>query len=107
MHLAMDEIYVRELITRPLCEGIKPPDSVQFLSPPPPYGTPKEKIEFWFQRARSGTICFFEDWPDDANLEIRHAGGLEPMNALEWMNGYASHERFHHRQIKDLLSRMP
>ena len=38
MHLAIDEFYLRELIARPLLEGIKPPDALRFLPPPPPYG---------------------------------------------------------------------
>ena len=53
MHLAIDEFYLRELIARPLLEGVKPPDGVRFLPPPPPYGTEKDVIQFWFERARA------------------------------------------------------
>ena len=45
MHLAIDEIYLRELIARPLLEGVQPPEGVRFLPPPPPHGTPKEVIQ--------------------------------------------------------------
>ncbi len=102
MHLAIDEVYVRELIVRPLLQGIKPPEAVRFIPPPPPYGTPKEVIRFWLERARSQTQRFFEEWPANANLDLSHHGGLEEMNGLEWMEGYASHEAFHHQQIDSL-----
>jgi hypothetical protein len=46
MHLAIDEIYLREMIARPLLEGVKPPDSVTFLPPPPPYGTEQDVIRY-------------------------------------------------------------
>src|SRR5690606_16099011 len=59
MHLAIDEIYVREMIARPLLDGVQPPDGVRFLPPPPPYGTAKEVIEYWFERARLGTRRLF------------------------------------------------
>ncbi|MEE8391523.1 MAG: hypothetical protein V3S14_12110 [Anaerolineae bacterium] len=42
IHDPIDEFYLRELIARALLEGIKPPDGVRFLPPPPPYGTPRE-----------------------------------------------------------------
>ena len=35
MHLAIDEFYLRELIARPLLEGVKPPEGITFLPPPP------------------------------------------------------------------------
>jgi hypothetical protein len=104
MHLAIDEFYLRELIARPLLEGIKPPDGVLFLPPPPPYGTPKDVIEFWFERARLQTRCFFDNWPSDADLDLTHVGGLEAMNGLEWFEGYGGHEAFHHQQIDNLIT---
>ncbi|NIV34701.1 MAG: hypothetical protein GWN58_36160, partial [Anaerolineae bacterium] len=58
MHLAIDEIYLRELIALPLLEGVKPPEGVGFYPPPPPYGTEKDVIEFWFERARVQTRRF-------------------------------------------------
>lgn len=103
MHLAIDELYVRELIARPLLEGILPPEDVSFLPPPPPYGTPKDAIRFWLERARSQTRNLLEGWDPGADLSLTHTGGLRAMNALEWFEGYAGHERFHHRQI-DALS---
>jgi hypothetical protein len=106
MHLAIDELYLRELIARPLLEGVKPPDRVRFLPPPPPYGTEKEVILFWFERARAGTRRLFENWPSDAVLDLTHEGGLEAMNGLGWFEGYAGHEAFHHRQIDDLIYRV-
>jgi len=106
MHLAIDEIYLRELIAQPLLEGVKPPEGVRFLPPPPPYGTEKEVIQYWFQRARTQTRRFFENWPADANLGLTHEGGLEAMNGLEWFAGYASHEAFHHRQVDDLIAQL-
>lgn len=104
MHLAIDEIYVRELIARPLLSGIQPPDGVRFLPPPPPYGTPKETIRYWFERARAGTIRFLEDFPADADLTRTHSGGLEQMNGLEWFLGYAGHETLHRQQIDALIA---
>jgi len=104
MHLAIDEFYLRELIAKPLLEGIKPPDGITFLPPPPPYGAPKNVIEFWFQRARLQTELYFENWPVDANLDLTHEGGLQEMNGLEWFEGYAGHEAFHHQQIEALIS---
>ena len=106
MHLAIDELYLRELIARPLLEGIKPPDGVRFLPPPPPYGTPKEVIQFWFERARLQTCRFFDHWPPDANLNVKHEGGLEAMNGLEWFAGYGGHEAFHHQQIDQLIAQV-
>lgn len=104
MHLAIDEHYLREQIARPLLEGVKPPKGVSFLPPPPPYGAPKEVIRFWFERARSMTRRMIEGWPADANLELKHTGGLEPMNGVEWLEGYGGHETFHHRQIDALIA---
>ena len=63
MHLAIDELYLRELIAIPLLEGIKPPEGVSFLPPPPPYGQTMEVILFWFERARLQTRRYFEAWP--------------------------------------------
>lgn len=103
MHLAMDEHYLREQIARPLLEGVKPPDAVHFIPPPPPYGVRKEVIEFWFERARSVTRRLLENFPSDANLELKHEGGLRLMNGLEWLEGYGGHEAFHHRQIQALI----
>jgi hypothetical protein len=31
MHIALDEIYLRELIARPLIEGVQPPEDVRFI----------------------------------------------------------------------------
>jgi hypothetical protein len=107
MHLAIDEIYLRELIARPLLEGVKPPEGVGFLPPPPPYGTFKETIQFWFERARLQTRRLFENWPSDANLDVRHEGGLQAMNGLEWLEGYGGHEAFHHQQIDRLIAELP
>jgi hypothetical protein len=104
MHIALDEIYLREMIARPLLQGIKPPEGITFLPPPPPAGVSKEAIEFWFERARSETIFLFENWPRDANLHLTHKGGFEEgMNGLEWFAGYAGHEAFHHRQINTII----
>ena len=106
MHLAIDEIYLRELIALPLLEGVKPPEGVSFLPPPPPYGMPKTVIRFWFERARVQTKRFFEVWPEDAWLDLKHEGGLAPMNGLEWFEGYAFHETFHHQQISDIIAQI-
>ena len=103
MHLAIDEIYLRELIAVPLLEGVKPPDGVRYLPPPPPYETAKAVIEFWFERARLQTRRFFDDWPADVTLDVRHEGGLLEMNGLEWFEGYAGHEEFHHQQIANVI----
>ena len=104
MHLAIDEHYLRENIARPLLEGVKPPDSIEFLPPPPPYGQPKDAILFWFGRARLLTRPLLEHWPADANLELRHAGGFEnESNGAEWLLSYGGHEAFHHRQIDALI----
>ncbi len=104
MHLAIDEIYLREMIALPLLEGIMPADGITFLPPPPPYGMAKETIQFWFGRARIGTQRYFADWPQNANLELTHHGGLQDMNGLEWFEGYARHEAFHHQQIETLIN---
>jgi hypothetical protein len=106
MHLAIDEFYLRDLIARPLLEGIKPPEGVRFLPPPPPYGMPKDVIAFWFERVRMQTRRFFEDWLAEANLHLTHEGGLEAMNGLEWLEGYGGHEAYHHLQIDDLLAQL-
>jgi hypothetical protein len=106
MHLAIDEIYLRELIARPLLEGEKPPEGIRFLPPPPPYRTPKDVIKFWFRRARMQTRGYFENWPADANLDLKHEGGLQEMNGLEWFAGYGGHEAFHHQQIETVIEQM-
>jgi hypothetical protein len=103
MHIAIDEIYLRELISRPLREGICPPDGITFLPPPPPYGTSKDTIQFWFARARSQTRVYVMEWPSSWDPNLKHEGGLRSMNALEWLQGYAGHEAFHHRQIDALI----
>jgi hypothetical protein len=107
MHLAIDEFYLRELIARPLLEGTTPPDGVLFLPPPPPCGMSVEVIQFWFERARLQTRRLFDSWPSDANLELTHVGGLQAMNGLEWFEGYAGHEAFHHQQIDHLTAQLP
>jgi len=106
MHLAIDEHYLREHIARPLLEGVKPPEGVTFLPPPPPYGAPKEVIRFWFERAREMTRRLVECWPASVNLELTHIGGLEPMNGAEWLAAYGGHEAFHHRQIDALVAQL-
>ncbi|HAX69200.1 MAG TPA: hypothetical protein DCY14_06320 [Anaerolineae bacterium] len=105
MHIAIDEIYLREMISRPLREGILPPVGITFLPPPPPYGVDKQTIRFWLERSRSQTLVYIQDWPLQWDSDLRHAGNLEPMNALEWLLGYAGHEASHHRQIDDLVKR--
>jgi hypothetical protein len=104
MHLAIDEIYLRELIAIPLMEGIKPPEEVRFLPPSPPFGYSKDVIFFWFDRARQGTRRLLKSWPSVAELGLVHEGGLRSMNALEWLESYGSHEAFHHRQIDQLVA---
>jgi len=106
MHLAIDEIYLRELIAHPLLDGIKPPVGVSFLPPPPPYGIRKDVIFFWFDRSRIETRRLLDNLTKDANLEITHEGGFEAMNGLQWIEAYAGHEAFHHQQINDLIAQM-
>lgn len=106
MHLAIDEHYLREHLARPLLEGVKPPDEVTFLPPPPPFGVKKEVIQFWFGRARIMTRRLFEAWPADANLELTHSGGLRTMNGAEWLEGYGAHEALHHKQIDALITQL-
>ena len=48
----------------------------------------------------------FAEWPEDANLALKHEGGLREMNGLQWFRGYASHEVAHHRQIKELAENL-
>jgi hypothetical protein len=108
MHLAIDEHYLREYIARPLLEGIKPPDGIEFMPPPPPYRKSRDVIAFWFERARTMTRRLMESWPADANLELKHFGGFdEAMNGAEWLMGYAGHEKFHHKQIDALIEQLP
>src|SRR5262245_7367630 len=76
-HIALDEHYLREQIASPLLEGVKPPEDVTFIPPPPFSGAKKEVIEFWFVRARTMTRRLIESWPADANTELKHIGGLE------------------------------
>ena len=106
IHLAIDEHYVRENIARPLLEGVQPPADLRFLPPPPSYGTAKDVIQFWFERARAMTRRLLDAWPADANLTLKHSGGLDPMNGAEWFLGYAGHEAFHHRQIDTLIAQL-
>jgi hypothetical protein len=103
MHIATDEVYLREMISRPLREGTLPPAGITFLPPPPPYGTSKEIILFWLARSRSQTRAYISEWPRVWNAGLRFEGGLRPMNALEWLEGYGGHEAFHHRQIDALI----
>ncbi|HZY42583.1 MAG TPA: hypothetical protein VFF59_11360, partial [Anaerolineae bacterium] len=64
----------------------------------------KDAIAFWFDRARTLTRRLLENFPADANLDLRHAGGFDDhSNGLEWLIGYSGHEAFHHRQIDALL----
>ena len=105
-HIALDEHYLREQIARPLLEGISPPEDVTFIPPPPFAGAKKEVIEFWFRRARTMTRRMMEAWPDDGNMELKHIGGLEAMNSLEWLEGYSGHEAFHHKQIDRVLAQL-
>lgn len=105
MHLAIDEHHLRENIARPLLEGVKPPESIEFLPPPPPYGLPQAAILFWFERTRLLTRRLLANWPADANLALRHAGGFEnEANAAEWLLSYSGHEAFHQRQIDALIN---
>jgi hypothetical protein len=106
IHLAIDEHYLREQIARPLLEGVKPPEAVTFLPPPPPYGATKAVIQFWFDRARTMTRRLIEAWPADGNLELKHVGGLDAMNSAEWFEGYGGHEAFHHQQIDRLMAQL-
>ena len=105
-HIALDEHYLREQIARPLLEGVKPPEDVTFIPPPPFNGAKKEVIQFWFTRTRTLTRRMIEAWPDDGNVELKHIGGLEAMNSLEWLEGYVGHEAFHHKQIDRVISQL-
>jgi hypothetical protein len=104
MHLAIDEIYLRELLARPLLEGVKPPEGVGFLPPPPPYGTPMRVIRFWFRRARAETRRYLENWPAAPDLQLAHDGGFGPLTGAEWLEGYGGHEAFHQQQIDRLIA---
>lgn len=105
-HIALDEHYLREQIARPLLEGVKPPEDVTFIPPPPFNGAKKEVIEFWFTRARTMTRRMIEAWSLDGNLELKHVGGLEAMNSLEWLEGYGGHEAFHHQQMDRVIAQL-
>lgn len=83
MHIAIDEAYLRELISRPLPEGVAPPQGIMFMPPPPPYGTAKEVIQSWLARARSQTRAYVNEWPSSWDPNLNHVGGLKSMNALE------------------------
>jgi hypothetical protein len=107
MHLAADEYYLRDLIANPLLEGVQPPKEIFFIPPPPPHGMKKDVIRFWFERARRITRGYLENLPSDVNLELKHEGGLRPMNGLEWFQGYGGHEAFHHNQIDSLTAQLP
>ena len=104
MHIAIDEYYLRDNIARPLLEGVQPPHGLSFLPPPPSYATPKDVIAFWFERARLLTRRTLETLPAYINRELKHGGGLDPMNGLEWFFGYAGHEAYHHRQLDALIA---
>jgi hypothetical protein len=106
MHLAIDEIYLRELIARSLLGGIKSPVDVSFIPPPTPYSIAKDVIFFWFDRSRLETRHLLDNLTEDANLEITHEGGFEAMNGLQWIEAYADHEAYHHQQINDLITQM-
>ena len=57
-----------------------------------------------FERTRLLTRRVVENWPADANREMRHAGGFESgSNGAEWLLGRSGHEAFHHRQIDALI----
>jgi hypothetical protein len=103
-HIALDEHYLREQIARPLMEGVKLPENVTFIPPPPFVGAKKEVIRFWFDRARIMTRRLIEAWSPDSNVELKHVGGLEAMNSLEWLEGYGGHEAFHHKQIDRVIA---
>ncbi len=109
VHIASDEIYLRELIARPLLEGVQPPEGVGFRPPPPVAGLTKDVIEFWFERARSVTRRLLREWPAEADGTTRHDGGLvalfggSSLNALEWLESFGGHEAFHHRQIDAVM----
>ena len=105
-HIALDEHYLREQIARPLLEGVKPPEDVTFIPPPPFNSAKKEVIEFWFVRARTMTRRMIETWPNNGNVESTHIGGLEAMNSLEWLEGYGGHEAFHHQQIDRVIAQL-
>lgn len=107
LHLALDEHYLREHITRPLLEGVKPPEGVFFIPPPPSYGMKKDVIQFWFERARTITRRYLENLPSDINLELKHEGGLQLMNGLEWFQRYGGHEAFHYKQIDAVIAQLP
>ena len=105
-HIALDEHYLREQIARPLLEGVQPPEDVTFIPPPPFYGSKKDVIEFWFDRARTMTRRMIESWPADGNTDLTHVGGLEAMNSLGWLEGYGGHEAFHHQQIDKMIAQL-
>jgi hypothetical protein len=79
---------------------------VSFIPPPPAPGAKKEVIRYWFDRARAMTRRLFAEWPQNANLELQHVGGLEAMIGLGWLQGYGGHEAFHHRQIKRVIAQL-
>jgi len=52
------------------------------------------------------TRRLLEAVPANANLELKHEGGLAPMNGLEWFEGYGGHKAFHHKQIEVLMTHL-
>ena len=105
-HIALDEHYLREQIARPLLEGVKPPEDVTYIPPPPFYGAKKDVIEFWFERARTMIRRMLEAWPADGNTDLTHVGGLEAMSSIGWLEGYGGHEAFHHQQIDRVIAQL-
>lgn len=59
------------------------------------------------QQARTITRRLFEHWPANANLALKHAGGLRPMNGAEWLEACRGHEVFHHRQLEAVIAQIP
>jgi hypothetical protein len=47
-----------------------------------------------------------ESWPSDGNTELAHKGGLQPMNSLEWLEGYGGHEAFYHQQVDKVIAQI-
>jgi hypothetical protein len=60
--------------------------------------------QIWLARARSQTRAYVKEWPSNWDPDLEHEGGLQLMNALQWLEGYGGHERFHHRQIDSLIT---
>jgi hypothetical protein len=81
MHIAIDEHHLRENIARPLLEDVKPPESIEFLPPPPPCDLPKDAILFWFERTRLLTRRLLQNFPADANLAESEERAQSIMNS--------------------------